>query len=154
MDPSVGFVFDHTLTVAVLRLLVAGAAGVLIGWNRYRCGKPAGTGTHTLVALGAALFVLVPSLKGADVTHVIQGIVTGVGFLGAGEIFRDGNASSRVHGLTSATSLWVTAALGMLAGIGSAALAIVGALVTFLVLWVTPRIERHTTTMPPSPPVA
>src|SRR5512140_847624 len=107
-----------------LRLLIAALAGAAVGWNRFRAGKPAGVGTHSLVALGAAMFVAIPvslgALHGADgTTRIIQGVAAGIGFLGAGEIFRTPSTETAVHGLTSAAALWATAALGILAVCGS-----------------------------------
>ena len=79
------------VTQVVLRLTVAAGLGGLIGYERERSGKPAGVRTHMLVALGAALFVLVPEQSGVgpgDLTRVLQGVITGIGFLGAGAILK------------------------------------------------------------------
>lgn len=129
--------------VILLRLLFATCAGSVIGWNRFRAGKPAGTGTHALVALGAALFVVLQVEHGTDaVTRVIQGVAAGVGFLGAGEIFRDPSSTSRVHGLTSAAALWATAAIGTIAASGSAIVMLASTLLVLFVLVVAPRLEH------------
>lgn len=144
-----GFDFSlHQGDLNVLfRLLVAALAGAVIGWNRFRAGKPAGVGTHALVALGSALFVAIPAqtsfLHGSDsFTRAIQGVATGVGFLCAGEIFRDRDtAGSRIHGLTSAAALWVTAGLGIIAGCGSGLLIVSVTAIVLLVLLVSPRLE-------------
>ena len=135
------------LTV-ILRLLIATLAGAAIGWNRFRAGKPAGVGTHALVALGSALFVSIPIQMNPEhandtFTRVVQGIATGVGFLGAGEIFRDAGAGNRVHGLTSAAALWVTAALGIVAGWGSGVLIVSATILVLLVIVLAPRLERR-----------
>jgi putative Mg2+ transporter-C (MgtC) family protein len=134
------------------RLGIAALAGALIGWNRYRAGKPAGVGTHALVALGSALFVLVPVQvggAGSDAfSRVVQGIATGVGFLGAGEIFRDSRHGNRVHGLTSAASIWVTAALGVLAGCGTGLLIAATTVLILAIMILAPCLERR----PPEPP--
>lgn len=132
----------------LLRLLLAAAAGGIVGWNRFRAGKPAGIGTHALVAMGAALFVAAPiqwaaGQDPAAVTRVVQGIATGVGFLGAGEIFRDLQRPDRVHGLTSAAALWVTAALGIVAGCGSVLLVFAATGMVVLVILVAPHLERR-----------
>ncbi len=131
----------------LLRLLVASCLGGAIGFNRFRAGKPAGVGTHALVSLGAGLFVafplqLGPADGGAALSRVIQGIAAGVGFLGAGEIFRDPGGGSRVHGLTSAAAIWATAAIGTIAVCGSWLLVGIAALLILLVLVLSPRIER------------
>jgi len=131
------------------RLLLATLAGGAIGWNRYRAGKPAGIGTHALVALGAALFATLPTLLGPNhqdaLSRAVQGVATGVGFLGAGEIFRDPGAPGKVTGLTSAAAIWATAALGVTIAAGSVFGSITAAAIVLLVLEVSPRLEKgHT----------
>ena len=101
MGSVLDIAFHQGDLIVLLRLLIAALAGAVIGWNRFRAGKPAGVGTHALVALGSALFVLIaiqmsPGHSNDAFTRVVQGIATGVGFLGAGEIFRDAGTSSRV----------------------------------------------------------
>jgi putative Mg2+ transporter-C (MgtC) family protein len=132
----------------LVRVVFATLAGAAIGWNRHRAGKPAGMGTHALVALGAALFVAIPAHllggHGSDATaRVIQGVATGVGFLGAGEIFRDSESARSVHGLTSAAAIWATAALGVLAVTGSWAMIAAATVLILLILIVAPRLERE-----------
>jgi len=131
----------------LVRLLIAGLAGSAIGWNRFRAGKPAGIGTHAFVALGAALFAAIPALispqGGSDaLSRVVQGVATGVGFLGAGEIFRD-TSGNRIHGLTSAAALWVTAGLGIVSVCGSLALIAAITAIILFVLVVMPHLERR-----------
>jgi len=133
-------------TAMLLRLLLAALAGAAVGWNRHRAGKPAGMGTHALVALGAALFVSVPSLSGSSyvdaVSRAVQGVATGVGFLGAGEIFRDrGPRGSVIQGLTSAAALWVTAALGLLITTVSLATAAIATALVLAILLLAPLLE-------------
>jgi putative Mg2+ transporter-C (MgtC) family protein len=135
-------------TQLLLRVLFATLAGAAIGWNRHRKGKPAGIGTHALVALGASLFVAVPahlSAARADdaISRVIQGVATGIGFLGAGEIFRDPDSVRSIHGLTSAAAIWATAALGVLAVAGSWATIVSATILVLLVLVVAPRVEKR-----------
>jgi putative Mg2+ transporter-C (MgtC) family protein len=132
----------------VLRLLIAALVGGVVGWNRFLAGKPAGIGTHALVALGSAIFVVVPismtsSLGNDGVTRVIQGVVVGIGFLGAGEIFRNPGPAARVQGLTSAAALWVTAALGVLAVCGSGSVILVASSLVLAILYIAPRLEHH-----------
>ena len=102
-----------------VRLAVAGTVGGLIGWERAASGKSAGLRTHVLVALGSAAFVAVAAqghLGPDGVSRVIQGLITGVGFLGAGCILKSGEG--QVTGLTTAAGIWLTAAVGVTAGLG------------------------------------
>jgi putative Mg2+ transporter-C (MgtC) family protein len=103
------------------RLLLATLFGALIGLNREREGKPAGLRTHALVALGAAALMIVALLlQGGDSGapgRVLQGIVAGVGFIGAGTILHRDDAQG-VHGLTTAAAIWIVAAIGVAAGAG------------------------------------
>ncbi len=102
-----------------VRLLLALLLGGLVGWQREAAVKPAGFRTHILVCVGAALFTLISRYgffeSGADPSRVASNIVVGIGFLGAGTIWRTGGS---VQGLTTAASLWTVAAIGMAAGIG------------------------------------
>jgi putative Mg2+ transporter-C (MgtC) family protein len=127
----------------VVRLLVAAILGGLIGFERENAGKSAGMRTHMLVAMGAAIFVMVPQLlgaEGADISRVVQGLVAGVGFLGAGAIMNKGDDA---RGLTTAASIWLTAAVGMAAGLGREALAVVSTLLALVVLAVIPKIALN-----------
>ncbi|OUL29375.1 hypothetical protein BV372_23290 [Nostoc sp. T09] len=142
---------DDLLNVT-FRLCMALLCGGIIGLERQMRHKPAGLRTHMLVSLGSALFTVIPlhtvGLKpGADaLSRVIQGIATGVGFLGAGEILRESSQELKrpeVHGLTSAAAIWVSAALGIAAGCGLWQLALIGALLTFLVLNVFKKFETR-----------
>ena len=106
------------ITDFIVRLLVATAAGGAVGLERQWNNKTAGLRTNTLVAIGACIYVLINVFlteKGADPTRIIAQIVTGVGFLGAGVILHDHGS---VHGLTTAATIWCSAALGSLAGLG------------------------------------
>jgi len=119
-----------------VRLVLAAAMGGLLGYDRERTGKSAGLRTHMLVSLGAALFVLIPLQSGmsdADISRIIQGIVAGVGFLGAGAIVK-GNHDGGVQGLTTAAGIWLTASVGIAAGLGREASAVLGAVLAFVVL--------------------
>lgn len=141
------------------RLLIALAAGSLVGLERSYHGRPAGFRTHALVCLASALLMLVTVYQWewladatssheatirTDPTRMAQGIMTGIGFLGAGVIFKEGLT---VRGLTTAASIWITAALGILYGIGFYYPAIVGTVATVGVLgafrWVETRIPSH-----------
>lgn len=131
-------------TDLALRLLTAIAVGAIIGLQREITHKTAGLRTHLLVALGTALLIV--SVQRAQmqldaVSRVIQGIVTGIGFLGAGAILKL-TAEHRVHGLTTSAGIWMTAAAGVAAGLGQYAAALIGAALAWLVLSVLWRIER------------
>lgn len=132
------------LTRITLRLLVAAALGGLLGYERELQGKSAGVRTHMLVAIGAALFVLIPQQAGAssaDLSRVLQGLIAGVGFLGAGAIIM-GTKEVETRGLTTAASIWVTAAIGVAAGMGRESTAVLSALIALLILSVVPWIYR------------
>lgn len=132
------------ITRITLRLLVAAALGGLLGYEREKQGKSAGVRTHMLVAIGAALFVLIPQQAGAstaDLTRVLQGLVAGVGFLGAGAIIL-GTKQVETRGLTTAAGIWVTAAIGAAAGMGRESTAVLSTLVALFVLSVVPWIVR------------
>lgn len=117
------FVDAITLKELILRLGVAALIGAALGLNRELHDKPAGLRTHALVTLGAAIATIAihPQVGGGGpdpnaLSRVIQGILTGVGFLGAGVILRD--AGGHVTGLTTAATIWVCAALGIVCGCG------------------------------------
>ena len=132
------------ITRIILRLLVAAALGGLLGYEREQQGKSAGVRTHMLVAIGAALFVLIPQQAGAsttDLTRVLQGLIAGVGFLGAGAIIM-GTKQVETRGLTTAASIWVTAAIGMAAGMGRESTAVLSTIVALFILSVVPWIYR------------
>lgn len=124
----------------VLRLLLATALGAGIGYQRERAGKVAGLRTHILIGLGAALFTVVSvfGFSGAvDPSRVAAGVVAGVGFIGAGVIFR---GEEGVAGLTTAASIWIVAAIGLAAGAG---LYLISAIVTIITIGVLmiPRVR-------------
>jgi len=134
------------LTEIILRLGVATLAGGLIGLNRDLHGKPIGLKTLALVSLATAmLLVLVHSDEDKIVSdagsRVMQGILTGIGFLGAGVIVHAGR-HFRVRGLTSAACTWLAACIGIVCGLGQWRLVIIALIITFAVLTVGGRIER------------
>jgi len=119
-----------------LRLLLAAALGAIIGYQRERAGKPAGLRTHMLISIGSALFT-VASVSGftgtVDPTRIAAGIVTGIGFLGAGAILhREGGI---VAGLTTAATIWVSAAIGLAAGAGQYLISTVATGLVLIVLF-------------------
>ena len=141
MPMTTDFFLPRTEWDAILRLIVAALAGAAIGWNRQVKGKPAGLRTHMLVSLGAALFALIPLLVApadapATLGRALQGVATGIGFLGAGEIIHNVRRKPEtplVYGLTSAAAIWLTGAIGIAAACGLwviTASAVVLALVT------------------------
>lgn len=138
---------DTTILVAALvRLAVAAVLGGLIGWEREQKGRAAGLKTHILVSIGSALFILAPTLAGipgAENTRVMQGIVSGIGLLGAGAILRN-REGTQVEGLTTAASIWMTAAIGMAAGMGMEVLALLATAFTWLVIAAIPKVIRST----------
>ena len=134
---------DESIAMTV-RLLVAAAAGALLGAERESVGKAAGLRTHTLVAMASALFVIavIGSSFASDVSRVIQGIAAGIGFIGAGTILKQAE-QERVTGLTTAASVWLTAAIGVSAGVGTIWLVIVATLLAWIVLNVFVRAESR-----------
>lgn len=132
-----------------VRLLVAALLGGLLGFERESHGKAAGIRTHMLVCSGAALFVLGSELVGGGddaMSRVVQGIVAGIGFLGAGTIIK-GNQMNDVKGLTTAAGVWMTAAVGVCVGLGLEATAVLATLIMLFILNVLPhfldRMDRH-----------
>jgi putative Mg2+ transporter-C (MgtC) family protein len=132
----------------ILRLLAALAAGAFIGYERSFHGRPAGLRTHVLVCLASALLMLVTVYEDhwvrvagesrLDPTRMAQGIMTGIGFLGAGVIVKEG---LNVRGLTTAASIWITAGIGVLAGVGLYLPMVFSVLLTLMVLSVFRWIE-------------
>lgn len=137
------------------RLLLAMLVGAVIGLNRQRGGRPAGMRTFTLVAMGSALFVMVPIQAEGDssfaainaLSRTVQGVAAGVGFLGAGLILQRApktkrSGRPRVSGLTTAATIWITAALGAVIGCGLWQLGLIGAFFTLLTLSGFKRLQR------------
>ena len=130
----------------VIAMLVSTALGTAIGWERQIGRRPAGLRTHTLVCMGSTPFVLLTvhvarDFGGGNVdpTRIIHGVVTGVGFLGAGSIMRQ---EGWVHGLTTAASIWMVAAVGVAVGVHAWGLAVTGTVLALLVLEGYRLIER------------
>lgn len=126
----------------LIRLMIAVLLGALVGYERERQGKPAGLRTHAMVALGAALFTVV-SLYGfgptSDTSRLAAMIVSGIGFLGAGAILHERGG---VQGLTTAASLWVTAAIGIAVGVGMILMSLATAGLVFAVLRFAPTVRQ------------
>jgi len=119
-------------------MLLSAVLGTLVGLQRQMAHKPAGLRTHTLVCIGSTMFLLVAphamrsfGMASFDPTRIVHGVVAGVGFLGAGTIMR---TELQVHGLTTAASIWIVAAIGVAVGARAYGLAAVGTLLALLVL--------------------
>lgn len=135
----------------IIRLVIAMAAGALIGWEREKRDKPAGLRTHMLVSLGAAVFIIGaidfaaqlnevnPAVR-LDPIRALAGIIGGVGFLGAGTIIQ---SRGSVSGVTTAASIWICAAIGTCAGMGLYQLVIICGALTVTVLWGLGLLERY-----------
>jgi putative Mg2+ transporter-C (MgtC) family protein len=125
-------------------LLGAALLGGLQGLEREWLRKPAGLRTHMMVALGSAVFVLAPREAGmseTDLSRVIQGVATGVGFIGAGTILKI-TAEREIQGLTTAASLWLAAAVGLAVGAGLVWVPVVGSVLALLILSVGGGVHR------------
>lgn len=147
---------DLSNTDAAIRIIVALLVGAVIGLEREWRNKPAGLRTYALVCEGSALFMIGAILlydqvrasggTNGDPSRIGSTIVQGIGFLAAGVIF---TAGSKVHGLTTAAGIWVTAALGLLVGGGFYEVALVGAAVTLVTLSLLRIVERYIPSEPP-----
>jgi len=130
------------VTRIVLRLSLAALLGGLLGFEREHRGKAAGVRTHMLVSMGSALFVLLSLQVGmptSDISRVLQGIIAGVGFLGAGAILKN-DSHEKVQGLTTAAGIWLTAAIGVAAGMGREATAVLSTLLALAIFSLMPRL--------------
>ncbi|MFB6276676.1 MAG: MgtC/SapB family protein [Halothece sp.] len=129
------------------RLALAVALGGIIGWDREQDRQPAGFRTNMLVSLGSALVILGALQSGiveqdeSLIGRSIQGILTGVGFVGAGAILQR-NERNKVHGLTTATAIWISAALGIVSGLGLWQLGLMGLGFTMIILRVMKMLEK------------
>jgi putative Mg2+ transporter-C (MgtC) family protein len=147
---TVGLPDLRQLVHVLIRLVAATLLGAIVGYERERAGKPAGLRTHMLVALGTAVFVLAclgvgMSLDGAS--RVIQGIVTGIGFIGAGSILKLSEERD-IQGLTTAAGVWMTAAIGVAVGLGSLGVAVLSTIFTVIILALAGTGESQAGTQP------
>ena len=139
---------DYVFTEMVRQLVIASILGFAIGLEREHRRKAAGMRTFALVCLGATLFTIISvdgfralaPESGYDPSRIAANIVSGIGFLGAGLIFLQGN---KVQGLTTAAALWVTAAIGMAVGIGMYGIAVVVAVLTLCIMWLFRFVEAY-----------
>ena len=135
------------LVHVLIRLIAATLLGAIVGLQREKAGKPAGLRTHMLVSLGTTVFVLACSGVGMSsdgLSRVIQGIVTGIGFLGAGSILKF-NQERDIQGLTTAAGVWMTAAVGVAVGLGSLGVALLSTFFTLVILSLAGRLEHRET---------
>ena len=133
---------QHLLRVAI-RLLVAMILGGIIGIQRGRSGKAAGFRTHMMVCLGTAVFVITCSSVGMAfdaVSRVIQGLVTGIGFIGAGTILKL-DREEEIKGLTTAAGIWMTAAIGITVGLGAVGVALISTVLALVILALAQPVE-------------
>ena len=133
------------LTRVIIRLLAATIFGAMVGFERERAGKPAGLRTHILVCLGTTVFVLVCGSSGMSsdgLSRVIQGIVTGIGFIGAGSILKLSEERD-IRGLTTAAGVWMTAAIGVGVGLGVIGVAGISTLLALIILAAVGAVEAR-----------
>lgn len=129
----------------LIRMTAAALLGAVVGFERERSGKAAGLRTHMLVSLGTALFVIAcleSGMSSSDLSRVIQGLTTGIGFLGAGAILKL-TEKQDIKGLTTAAGIWMTAALGVAAGLGRWGSAVVGVVMVWIILAVLDRVHER-----------
>lgn len=132
----------------VIRLILAAVFGGLVGWERQKGHKPAGLRTHMLVSMGSALFTMISFMVTFDLanggvidsTRIAAGVVTGIGFLGAGAIIQ---SQEKVIGLTTAASIWIVSAIGMAIGYGLFILAGATAVLTLVILYILEKLEAR-----------
>jgi len=139
---------SRQLVRVVIRLLAAALLGAIVGIQRERSGKPAGLRTHMLVCLGTAVFVISCSGVGMAfdaLSRVIQGIITGIGFIGAGSILKL-SEEHEIKGLTTAAGIWMTAAIGVTVGLGSLGIALMSTVLALVILalenWIQKKREK------------
>ncbi|MFN6963736.1 MAG: MgtC/SapB family protein [Pyrinomonadaceae bacterium] len=141
---SAGIPDSRELTIVIIRLSAAAILGMTIGIERQRAGKAAGIRTHMLVTVGTAAFVLAcihHNMTSDGLSRVIQGIVTGIGFIGAGTIIKLDSAAD-VKGLTTSAGIWISAAIGVTIGMGLLGLAAMVTAATIVILSVTVAVDN------------
>jgi putative Mg2+ transporter-C (MgtC) family protein len=128
-------------TEILIKLVVSTVLGLLIGFERAVHEKPAGMRTHSLVCVGSTLFTIISmSIMGGEPSRIAAGIVTGIGFLGAGIIFR---SESKMKGITTAAELWVLASIGLAVGIGFYFAALITTLIVIFILVPMKYVEKE-----------
>jgi putative Mg2+ transporter-C (MgtC) family protein len=138
------------LARVLIRLMAAACVGAIIGLQRQHAHKPAGLRTHMVVAVGSAVFVLVPlelHVPVGEIGRVVQGVAAGIGFIGAGAILKR-DEEGDVHGLTTAAGIWLTAAVGVAIGLGGIGIALLATLLAWIILSLVARVEGRITGRP------
>lgn len=126
----------------IFRMVLAVLLGALVGSERELIGRPAGLRTHMLVSLGSCLFMIASIKFALDPARIAAGVVTGIGFIGAGTIIAEKERHKEiVLGITTAAGLWATAGIGLLVGMGEYTLAIIASLLVYVILWL--RVIEH-----------
>lgn len=141
---TVGVPDLRQLIHVIIKMVFAVLLGGVVGYQRERAGKPAGLRTHILVSLGTAVFVLAchgSGMSSDGLSRVIQGIVTGIGFIGAGTILKLDD-ERKIVGLTTSAGIWMTAAIGVAVGLGTLGVAMLSTLLTLIVLALVAPIEN------------
>jgi len=143
---SGGIVDGKHLAIILIRLISAALLGAAIGYERQRAGKAAGLRTHILVTAGTTAFLLAGIGAGMQphsdaISRVIQGIITGIGFVGAGSIIKR-ETERRVQGVTTSAGIWMSAAIGVTVGLGALGVAIIATILSLAVLRVTLYLEN------------
>jgi putative Mg2+ transporter-C (MgtC) family protein len=138
--------------IVIVRLLAAAGAGLVLGFQREVSAKPIGMRTLGLISLGAAMVAVAglrypglgndPNAASRVLQGIIQGLMVGVGFIGAGVILRD-ESTKKVHGLTTATTVWIAAGLGIACGLADWLVVVTGLALALIILIVLKRFERH-----------
>jgi putative Mg2+ transporter-C (MgtC) family protein len=144
---SSGFPDPQHLIVILIRLIASALLGAAIGYERERAGKRAGLRTHMLVATGTTVFVLAGLNSGMPhdaISRVVQGIITGIGFVGAGSILKR-EEDKKIEGVTTSAAIWMAAAIGVSVGLGGLGLAILAAVLSLIVLRITYWFENRVT---------
>ena len=139
-----GWPDTRQLVRVIIRLIAALLLGAVVGYQRERIGKPAGLRTHMLVAAGTALFVLSAAQSGMGedaLSRIIQGLATGIGFIGTGAILKL-HEEREIQGLTTAAGIWMTAAVGVAVGLGRLGAALISTALTWVVLALLARYEN------------
>jgi putative Mg2+ transporter-C (MgtC) family protein len=140
--------------IVIIRLLAAAGAGIVLGWPRNMVDKPIGMRTLGLISLGAAMVSVAalrypglgnePDAASRVLQGIVQGLMVGVGFIGAGVILRD-TSTNKVHGLTTATTVWIAAGLGIACGLADWIVVTTGLVLALMILIVLKRFERRVT---------
>ncbi|MCD9188625.1 MAG: MgtC/SapB family protein [Pyrinomonadaceae bacterium] len=141
---TAGIPETRQLVQVIIRLFAAVTLGAIIGLQRERVGKPAGFRTHILVMLGTTVFTLSGSIYGMTtegISRVLQGIITGIGFIGAGSILKQRD-ELKIRGLTTAAGIWMTTAVGAAVGLGFLGLAIIATGLLLLILKLSDPLEN------------